>query len=210
MLMPYGARTVVKNNINLKKDLMRGYVNDLNALLKKNVSKIKNGLYTQVFNAVYFSPEMESLRTGVLRLDFGLVSDPSMEISSAVARSIDINFDRFQYSNNSINGNLEIGIQPIDYLNLLNLPSSVTITEQGVNLPWLEWMLKYGDSVIIINYGVKYTSGGRTGGAVMSRSTRPFKVDPRFSGTDNENFITRAISRSSKEIEKKIWQIILN
>jgi hypothetical protein len=201
---------MAKTNLNLKKDMMQAYVKDVNKLINKKLPKVKFTLADIIFNSVYFSPELDSVRGGTLKYDFGLSYDPTFEISSAVSRSIDVSFSTFKYRNNAIYGNAQIGIQPIDYFNLLEIPGSVTITEKGVELPWLDWLLMYGDSIIIVNYGVKYTEGGRSGGAIMTTENRPFRVDPKYSGTDSDNFITRALNRNSAIIEDRIWQTILN
>lgn len=193
----------------IKRDLLKAYMQEVNDNFSKSVPKIKNAISGIIFNAVYSSPELQSIRVGKLKLDFGIMEDPGFEIASAVSRSISIKYDRFKYRDGNIEGGLYVNIQPQNHLNLLDLPSSVTLTEKGAILHWLDWLLNYGDSIIILNFGVKYTNGGRSGGAIMSPTTRPFRVDPIYSGTVEDNFITRALNRSYSEIEKKIWQTIL-
>lgn len=189
---------------------MGAYVKDINKLISRRIPKVRFAIAEVIFRAVYTSPEMESVRSGTLRFDFGLEQDITFDISSAVSRSISITFSNFKYQNHAILGNAQVGVQPLDYFNLLEIPNSVIITELGVELPWLEWLLMYGDQVIIANYGVKYTDGGRSGGAIMTSMNRPFRVDPEYSGTSSDNFISRALSVHSQEIEDRIWQTILN
>lgn len=193
----------------IKRDLLKAYMKEVNDNFSRSVPKIKNAISGIIFNAVYNSPELQSVRIGKLKLDFGIVQDSSFEIASAVSRSISIKYDRFIYRDGHIEGGVYVNVQPQSYLNILDLPASVTLTENGAILPWLDWLLNYGDSIIILNFGVKYTNGGRSGGAIMTPKNRPFKVDPIYSGTVEDNFITRALNGSYSEIEKKIWQTIL-
>lgn len=194
----------------VRRDMMVALVKDINKNLLRSVPKIKNAISPIIFEAVFNCPEMASVRGGVLKLDFGILKDNTFDIAEAVSRTISIRFNRFVYRDNSISGGITVQIQPTDYLNLLNLSGSVVITEKGVPLPWLDWLLNYGDSIIIVGFGVKYTDGGRTGGAVMSRGESVFRVDPTYSGSVNDNFITRALTQSYPKIRDKIWQIILN
>ena len=70
-------------------------------------------------------------------------------------------------------------------------------------------MNKFKLSIIIAHYGVEYGAGlGRSGGAHMVRLKDapfgPFKVNSAFSGTIDNNFITRAMSGVSREIKNTI------
>ena len=62
-------------------------------------------------------------------------------------------------------------------------------------------MLTAGDSIIIADFGVEYETGaGRSGGARMDATAKPFKVNPLYSGDETNNFITRALQPALKEI----------
>jgi len=72
-------------------------------------------------------------------------------------------------------------------------------------LPWLSWLLTRGNEIIIQEYGVLYGSGfGRTDGAKMSNKKAPFMVDPAYSGTADNNFITRALAPHQRAISNII------
>jgi hypothetical protein len=74
----------------------------------------------------------------------------------------------------------------------------------GGSLPWLEWLLTLGDTIIIGSFGVEYGPHGRTGKAHMTKRARPFKVNSSFSGTIDNNFITRAVATVSQDIKNII------
>ena len=98
-------------------------------------------------------------------------------------------------------------MQPNDYSNLLSLSASKQIIEGGA-IPWLNWLLTLGDSIIIANFGVEYGPFGRSGMARMTEKQRPFKVDSAYSGNITDNFITRSIQMNKSSIEEAIVKVL--
>ena len=100
---------------------------------------------------------------------------------------------------------MSIYIQPSSFDNLLSLAVANVITERGEVLPWLEWLLTAGNAIVIAGYSVEYGNfqTSRTGGAIME-PVGFFKVDSQFSGTPENNFITRAIEPYGEEINNLI------
>ena len=58
--------------------------------------------------------------------------------------------------------------------------------------------------MIIADFGVEFGDYGRTGQARMVRKPAPYKVNSAFSGTSDNNFITRTIDRVSSQIQEVI------
>jgi hypothetical protein len=192
---------VAKINIALAKEI--------DGTFRKRSSEIKNRIRPIVASALFNSPEIISLQGGVLRFDFGLTGDPGPQIVSAVVESLQVKIERTRGSANGISGGVTLSVQPSDYSNLLTLPVAMQALEIEGRVPWLEWLLFAGDSIIIAHYGVEYGAGlGRSGGAHMvslkDAPFGPYKVNSAFSGTVDNNFITRAISRVSSEIKNTI------
>jgi hypothetical protein len=77
---------------------------------------------------------------------------------------------------------------------------------RGYSLPWLKWLLLDGTAIIIDNYTVTmgYNKYSRTGGAVMTRTGGAWRVPPQYSGTMDDNWITRSIENSKDEIDNLI------
>jgi len=76
------------------------------------------------------------------------------------------------------------------------------VTEKGESLPWIEWLLKRGDDIIISDYHVVEGDHGRTGMATMKPggNYKVSRVNPSFSGTEDDNFVTRALDGKEMEI----------
>jgi hypothetical protein len=153
------------------------------------------------------SPEISSLSSGELRYDFGIRAgvDVVGPLVDAIIESITLEAQPVKVKGKGFQGNVTIFVQPDDFSNLLSLSSAVVVTEKGAHLPWLDWLLRAGDSIIIADFGVKYGAGlGRSGGGHMNEYLRPFKVKSSFSGTEDNNFISRAILRKQGELENII------
>ena len=152
------------------------------------------------------SPEINSLSNGSLRLEFGLTSDPTSAIVDAIVSTIKVKATKV---NTKLQGGFTLVMQPTNFSNLLSLPVAEQPIESGGSIPWLYWLLTLGDAVIIADFGVEFGGGrGRTGGAIMTPVNSPYKVDSRFSGTQDDNFITRAVGRVSSQVREIILKAI--
>ena len=206
------------NNISIKVlESDRVLVARINKALAKEIDKkvrrkagaLKLKLQPIISSALFNSPEINSLRSGVLRFDFGLTGDPGPQIVNAVVDSIEVKTTPVKGSQSGISGGVKLTMQPSSYSNLLSLPVATQALETEGRIPWLEWLLTAGDSIIIGQYGVEYGSGlGRSGGAHMvgiaNAPGGPFKVNSSFSGSISDNFITRSIKRSEATIKNAI------
>lgn len=200
---------ILDSRSKIEKNTLKAAEPEIKNLFQRAKPKIESGIKQIVVRALQRSPEIASLKDGTLRLDFGLVVDPSDDIVYAVANSVNVLFKNFRFYKNSMSNVMSIYIQPSDFNNLLSLAIANVITERGEVLPWLEWLLTAGNAVVIAGYSVEYGNfqTSRTGGAVME-PVGFFKVDPQFSGTSENNFITRAIEPYSEEINNLIKSLL--
>ena len=186
---------------------------EINSKMLKKVSLIKSMLKPVIATALFSSPEIISLGSGVLRFDFGIPDDPAAAIADMIANSLQFNYSKVRLRGKNLAGGLTITLQPTDYTLLRTSSVGMTETEDGDVLPWLDWLLTLGDSIIIVNFGVQYGPYGRTGGARMvptskNPSIRPFQVNPNYSGNEADNFITRAIAAQAGPIRTLIMNTL--
>jgi hypothetical protein len=117
------------------------------------------------------------------------------KIEQSIINSIDVVFKPF---NNNLSGGISINIQPASFVNLLSLQEGFT-TYSGGTLHWLDWLLLKGDSIIIIDYQYNPKIGlGRSKLGNM-KAGGSFRVPPQFSGSEDDNFITRALTGDMAE-----------
>ena len=203
---------LLDSNKEIEEKVNATIINILNKEISKGSKSTNEDLLNLIIKWIREQPEIDSLRAeGVqnsLNATFGLLPGQASvainHIIKAVAGSIVINIKKFD---KNYKGGINFYIQPEDFNNLLALNSGyIQNTDQA--LPWLDWLLLKGDSVIIVGYTYIPTRGGRSGGGIMGAGSS-WRVDPRFSGTANNNFITRALSGREREIQK-IFEIIFS
>lgn len=195
--------TLTESDSKIESKILKALSEEINNAWPKKINLVKDIFSRNSYDSVLNCPEMDSVTNGILRIDFGITFNPAAAIANAVAQSVSVVFDKVNSKITS--GGFKVTVQPLDYLNVLSLPQSVVVTEKGASLPWLDWLLTYGDSIIIANFGVKYSTGkGRTGGGYMISPARPFQVNSAFSGTVDNNFITRAIINKLPDIENDL------
>ena len=169
---------------------------------RRSAPVIENLLKRAVAKWILQSPEIQSLMGGSLQGDFGLVNSASAvsQITHAVVNSVDVKLGSLS---SGLRGNaLIVGIQPQGMLNVLSSVAPVR-TEKGESLPWIKWLITEGDGIIITGWHVKEEPGtGRSGLATMKRggSYTVGRINPTFSGTVGNNFITRALEGKNVEV----------
>lgn len=191
---------IIQSNARIRAKINKLLAKEGDKVLDKAARNIGKKVKPVIREAITSSPEISSLSSGTLKYDFGLTQDPTSEIINSIVNSVVVNVSKVRATKGKFSGGISVGIQPEDLKNLLTLPVANQIIEDGSALPWLQWLLLSGDSVIIASAGVEYKNAGRSGGGVMSVDFAPFRVDPRFSGSAGNNLITRAIEPQGKKI----------
>ena len=191
---------IMESNDEIKKQINAALASQINKRLAKSIRKIETAIIPVVRGALMSSPEITSLKAGILQAEFGLQSDPTSQIISAITESLNITFQKV---NKNLDGGFLLEMQPTSFSNVLSLSVAEQSIEGG-RIPWLNWLLTAGDSILIANFGVEFGSYGRTGRARMSSDFAPYKVHSAFSGTPDNNFITRAISSVYPQIKEII------
>lgn len=189
----------------INKKILQALQQEAKTVIQKNYGKLRNAIKPIIIDSIYDCPEMESVRSGKLKYDFGIETDPTLIIAWSVADSMRLSYS---YSPSYV-FNFQITVQPINDNTLLSLPQSFVKLGDGGEIPWLEWLLKKGSKIIMLDFGVLYKQAGRTGGAIMVKNISPFMVDPNYSGTDDDNFISRALSKNINKIQQTAWQTLL-
>ena len=189
----------------IEKNILAASEKEIKTLFQRAKPKIESEIKQLIVEALSSCPEILSLKSGQLKYDFGLVIDPADDIIYSVANSTHVIFKNFRFTKQEVKNVFSVYIQSSTFNNLLNLAVANVITENGEVLPWLEWLLTAGDAVVILDYSVEYgrNSNSRTGNAIMVPGGF-FRVDPKYSGTVENNFITRALEKYPPKIEEII------
>ena len=203
------ARSVDK----IKSLLLKEAVNNILHALRKNKNQILKELKYISRKNLLNSPEVKGLmdENGKLRAELGIEYSSSTidGIIDFITNSIDVDISK------NINKGFDLNVE-ISFTNkkqieeIYNQSFSYYETEKGVKIEWLKWLLEAGNKDVIFGYRIRYgVDLGRTGDAVMIKSKKAnWRVPPEFSGTEDNNFITRSLSTLDHEMSTYIEQII--
>lgn len=192
---------------NLILDAMAG---EINKALSKGAIKIERDVRILVRTALTSQPEWDSLLSGRLRTEFGL-PDSQQRLNTILkiwSNSIIVYPVPAKRVAGRLKGGLKIDMIEANFGDVLGAPEAYFITEKGVLLNWLEWLLKFGDRAIIKDYTIGVNpKRSRTNADVMVKHVgKRWSVPPEFAGTVNDNFVTRALS----SIQAQITDIVEN
>jgi len=205
---------VVESLPELRRAAARAIAQHMTEAIYKAAPLIESGLRAVIKEAIMGAPEYQSLISGKLKPEFG-IPDAASKLTTILkvwTQSIVATPTPMKVRGNTLRGGLTIQAIKGDWQDVISLPEARQMTKKGQALPWLEWLLIKGDQVIIKDYVLSF-GPGRAGSQIMKvkRSGR-WRVPPEFSGTINDNFVTRAIDgldvQFGKIIEEEIGRKI--
>jgi hypothetical protein len=192
------------------RDHMSTVFNKLSYRISKPIKNI-------VKQALMSEPEYASLKGGKLRYELGIsnTSNVDMVIDSLV-NTLNIQSNPITYSSRSLSGGISLTMMKSDDLGgVINTQEAfVDDAQRGYSLPWLEWLLLKGNTILVYNYEVKLGSNpkSRTGNAIMVSSKQNWRIPTEFVGSEKNNWTTRAVAAAEYAIiaiiEKEIKDLI--
>lgn len=195
-----------ESNDQIAAKILKALKVELDQFLYKIFNKVKPKIVQIVQNAITSSPEYNSLLSGDLKYEFGLPdSDSRVQTILNFWTKINAEYKKVSIIGDKLNGGFSLNMIQSDYSDVLNNSAAIFTTEKGTDLHWLEWLLLFGNKIIIRDYEVEfgYNPRSRTGQAVMKGVKRgKWSVPYQFSGTQNNNWITRAIDSVESDIYK--------
>ncbi len=184
-------------------------INRQMALCKTEITSLTR---TLLEGSLIKQPEYDAIISSDLRFELGLV-DAFGRMSTIVKElvdSVDVEIKPVKVVGARFSGGMTITAVKSGYDDILSLREASFLTEKGVQLDWLEWLLLEGTNVIIADYHFQgLTNVGRTGGGIMLEGD-DWGVPPEHSGTINDNFITRAIEDIQKPLKKVIKKCLMS
>jgi hypothetical protein len=179
--------------------------NQINQTIQDSLPKIEIDIKLLVKNALISEPEYGSLKAGTLRAEFGIPDPAAVDsVIDLMVNTLEIKNEPIKIAGNRLSGGFILTmIKSNDINGVINTnEANVIDNNKGYSLPWLEWLLLRGNDTIIQNYSVKYTNSpfSRSGLAIMVESNNNWRVPPNFSGNQENNWTTRAISKINKQI----------
>ena len=143
-------------------------------------------------------PHYTSLLNGTLREELGL-KNPAEEVELAIAAAVSaIKVASLPARGLSLGG-LEVLLLGEAYQQAIAIGSYENDGKHKTQIPWLEWLLLAGDSIIIQDFhvltalakGVASFPASRSGTALMV-PRGAWRIPPEFAGTADDNWFVRA------------------
>jgi len=191
--------------------MLDAVANELGKAFRFAASGIRLRVGRVATEAIKSSPEYTSLLTGQLRGELGVVNaEPILlTICRNIADGVVVTSLGARRTGMKIEGGIRIELLKGDYSEALSVAGASFVSEHGFSVDWLRWLTLEGDRIIIADFS--YVSGfpqrSRTGLGIMKRPGT-WSVPAEFSGTDSDNFLTRALESIGPEIEVILQQEI--
>jgi len=201
---------ILETDVVIKRRIMKAVAKEVNVIFNKAKPRIFTEMQKLTEKLLFASPEIQSLQGGDLQAVFGIRKGEEDSVVYAIVKAVSssVKVENIVISARSsmgLRGGMKIYIQPDDFSNLLSLPEGYVFYGEGDanTIPWLQWLLTLGDKILIGDYHFEAKDMGRsTMGIMVPKGT--FRVPPSYSGTEDNNFITRAFARRAGEIAKAI------
>ena len=193
----------------ISNNILKALLPEVRSYFVDAINNLKINLPPVIKSAIINTPEYASISSGKLQLEFG-IPDPQNKLSGLIdiwSTNTNIQYNQPTISSGRIKGSFSINMIKIDFSDVLYSDYAIVFDSfRGYTLPWLEWLLLYGNKTIIRNKSVIIGPNrlSRTGLAIMRDSNKSWKVPSEFAGTISDNWITRAIDAASTEIELTI------
>ena len=202
---------LLESDQQIQSNINKAIADYMNSQIRKKNKRILGIFKGSAESWVRSQPEIQSLlaqgEKGSLNAQFGLPpGTPDLAVDKIVNSIVESTEIKITKVNQKLSGGIEIFCQPSQFLNLLELSEGHVRTKKGADLHWLDWLLTLGDKTIVIGYNYEPGDGGRSGGGTMTKGTA-FRVSPLFSGTVEDNFVTRAFSGKEKEVSSILMGI---
>lgn len=158
----------------------------------KGSGTIEAAIASGLTDAFLNSPEIQSLTNGELQRLFDMQPGDLAKLSSFLNNAIfgsnsffTVKYAFFRRTGTNIAGGITV------VFSLANLEQ----LNQTLGYPvWLEALTEKGDSEIILHFGIN-ASADRRGRVFYTR------VPPQFSGTINNNFVSRALNKVASKVD---------
>lgn len=206
--------------VNLKintKDFVKNILDGINADLKARVKSIrkpaKEKIAALIERELVASHTVKSLILGQIRHDFGLTVEKAenavISMISYMSKNIQI-LSKFNKTSTTIT----INLLPIDKEFIESIVGGkFTSYKNGIPtgiVDWADWLITKGTQVVITGFHEETdaANSGRSGGNTIMKSGGIFRVEPQHAGTEDDNFITRAIYPKAEAILQIVFDEI--
>ena len=201
---------LINNDRQISKTILSLLKSQVSVAFTKAKNEIVNKIKPIIRDYIKAEPEYRDLISGSLKYELG-IPDAAMvdRIVEIWVNNISVQNKSVRISGNKLSGGFSINAIKSDYTDVLS-SSSATITDSqtGSLVPWLEWLLLRGGDILVKDYEVQMGPNprSRTGMAIMVSSNKNYRMPAKFAGTERNNWVYRAISKLDDTTMQNIIQ----
>ncbi len=203
--------TLVESSKQIEAKINKALLIEVNKSINKAAIRMVGPIRQAVKASILSQPEVASLSGAQLAGEFGL-PDGKSSIEGIIdiwVNNITVVKKNATARGGQINAGLTINMIQRDYKDVLASSFATVRTLKGQELPWLEWLLRFGDRAIIRDFDVSFDrrrlARSRSGLAIMVEGKgKRWRVPSQFAGTPQNNFVTRALDTIQDDIFKII------
>jgi hypothetical protein len=193
-------------------EILKALFPEVEKYFNRNIDSVADAIGDILVKYIVQQPEYTSLTSGTLQYELGIPNpvERMNEILGVIKSGAIVKRKPLTIKSSGISGGIKIQMVKKDFSDLLSLGSATLITEKGDQLNWLEWLLLAGDTIIVSEHSfiLGPSPYSRTGFGIMKESVGGiWRIPPEYAGTIGDNWITRAIDASAKEIENTIEKL---
>jgi hypothetical protein len=190
----------------VEQSILKALAGEIDRILGQSAGSIEKRIRELLHQSIRNSPTYQSLVGGILQHELGIVDikEKVERIIDVWINSIKVDVNPTKTSNDSFKASISIQMVDGTFQDVLSIPEARYITEKGVSIPWLEWLLLYGNKIIVRDYFFtsNIRAGSRTGYGVMkSKKGGNWRIPPEHAGTVNNNFITKVLEDVGNQID---------
>lgn len=205
--------SLVESNSDIQQAIASAMLPQCSKILDKAKTYLLAEIPVILSKAILSQPEYISLTSGTLRLELG-IPDAEQRVSELINKWIsspNINIIGPSIKAGQIQASLSIKYIRSNFADVITLDIAETRdANTGSIVPWLRWLLLDGSVDLVSGYDVFFGPNprSRTGGAIMRSSPKNWSIPSSFSGTEEDNWITRAINSVSNDIQSVLQKAI--
>jgi hypothetical protein len=198
---------LLESDSQISRNILEALLPQINKYMVDSINNLKNILPKIISKAIADTPEYNSILSGKLKYELG-IPDPENKLAGLIgiwSNNIAVKYNKPRISRLTILSDFSINMIRVDFSDVLYSDYAIVVDAyRGYSLPWLEWLLLYGNKTIVKNKRVSIGPNkfSRTKMAIMVDSLENWRVPSEFAGNQENNWITRAIDNVSPEIEK--------
>lgn len=206
---------LIDSDTEIKNKILSSIRDHTHEAFQKARASLSKKIPPEIYKVIVSEPEYQSLISGKLQYEFGIpeAAQKVNEIVDIWTKHVVVEVTPISIGPVGLKGGFSINMIQDNYEDVLTSDSALVIDNlsQAI-LPWLEWLLLYGDKIIVRNYSVQLGPSpySRTGFAIMKPSKESWRVPPEFAGTKSNNWVTRALDKLDDTIPNMIQQEIEN